>query len=497
MKNHLFTKNVLLPLVGAVGIFFSCQKNTVPNDQIASPKGTRVYTDNWENIGQHYTCPDWYKDAKFGIFIHWGVYSVPAFGNEWYPRNMYIKDSPEYQHHRETFGPQDQFGYKDFIPMFKAEKFDAEEWASIFEASGAKYVIPVAEHHDGFAMYDSELNEWNAAKMGPKKDIIGLLKNSIEKRNLIFGVSSHRAENAWYFGGGTEFPSDVQDTTIALYGFRIPKAEQYTEAVGPQWLDRTEELLTKYQPQLIFFDWTVNNELLVPSFNKFLAFYYNSAIDWNKEVVVNVKFGYNDTIIVRDIERGKSDEMRSYNWQTDTSIGKKSWGYIDGEENKTPAQIVHDLVDIVSKGGNMLLNIGPRPDGTIPEEQKEVLYAIGDWMKINGEAIYGTRCWKVFGEGATKGTSGAFTDNEATEYTSEDMRFTTKDGNLYAILLNWDKKITIKSLATTNSDIKVKSVSLLGAEEALTWTQTDKGLEVELPSEAPCDFAYTLKITTE
>ena len=199
-------------------LFVSCSTNEKKTDvmSVESPKGTNVFQDNWENIAENYHFPEWFSDAKFGIFIHWGVYSVPAYGSEWYSRNMYQKGSDEYKHHIETYGPQDKFGYKDFIPMFKAEKFDADEWVKLFKEAGAKYIVPVAEHHDGFAMYNSEHNPWNAVKMGPKRDIIGLLKKAAEKEEIIFGLSSHRLENAWFFNGGMEFPSDVQDTTITL-----------------------------------------------------------------------------------------------------------------------------------------------------------------------------------------------------------------------------------------------------------------------------------------
>ncbi len=486
-----------LLLLAALATLASCQptgKKSSDPLSIASPKGTCVYQDNWDSIAAHYEFPQWYSDAKFGIFIHWGVYSVPAYGSEWYSRLMYQKGSNEYKHHIETYGPHTQFGYKDFIPMFKAEKFDADEWMALFKAAGAKYVVPVAEHHDGFSMYDSDLNPWNAVKMGPKKDIIGLLKQAAEKQGIVFGLSSHRLENAWFYNGGMEFPSDVQDSTITLYGRRLPQ-EQYNDEVCMDFLAHTHELIDKYQPQLIYFDWTVNK---IPTyFNKFLAYYYNNAIDWGKGVVVNTKHGYPTNILVCDVERGKLDKMRKYPWQTDTSVGKWSWCHVENEENKTPAQIIHDLVDIVSKNGNLLLNIGPRADGTITDEQKAVLLAIGQWLQVNGEAIYGTRCWKKHGEGSTSGTAGSFSDNEATAYTAQDIRFTTKGNNLYAIALNWsDKGILIKSLdKKAIGDAKLLDVKLLGSSEPIKWQQTEQGLQLTLPKEKPCDFAYSFKLS--
>jgi alpha-L-fucosidase len=471
-------------------------KHTINIDSVASPLGTEVFQPDWDNISRNYQFPEWFTDAKFGIFIHWGVYAVPAFGNEWYPRNMYNQKSDEYKHHIETYGDHTSFGYKDFIPMFKAENFDAGQWAELFKAAGAKYVVPVAEHHDGFAMYDSDLNEWNSVKMGPRKDIVGLLKQALEKEGLVFGLSTHRAENAWFYNGGVEFPSDVRDTTIRLYGGRLP-TETYRDDIEKEWLTRTYELIDKYQPKLIWFDWTVNNPLIMPYFNKFMAYYYNNALDWNEQVVVNTKQGYPTNVQVWDVERGKSGKMMKYPWQTDTSIGKKSWSYVEGEENKTPEQIVHDLIDIVSKNGNMLLNIGPKADGTITEEQQAVLLSIGRWLNVNGEAIYGSRCWKKFGEGSTESTQGSFSDNAAPVYTAGDIRFTTKGNDLYAIVLNWDEQGTIIRSLDKNAiaDAKIQNVTLLGSDEKIVWTQTDEGLKLSFPSAKPCDFAYSFKIT--
>lgn len=462
-------------------------------DSVVSKEGTAVFQDNWENMAERYEFPKWFSDAKFGIFIHWGVYAVPAYVNEWYPRNMYLQGRDEYKHHIATYGEHTKFGYKDFIPMFKAEKFDADKWVALFMEAGAKYIVPVAEHHDGFTMYDSDLNPWNSVKMGPKKDIIGLLKKAAEKEGLIFGVSSHRLENTWFYGGGMEFPSDVQDTTITLYGRRLPR-ETYDDEAGRDFLAHTRELVDKYQPQLIWFDWTVNK---IPAyFNKFMAYYYNTALDLGKGVVVNTKHGYPTNIQVGDVERGKLGAIRKYPWQTVTSVGKHAWSYVENEENKSPEQIVHDLIDIVSKNGNLLLNIGPRADGTITEEQEAILLSIGEWLKVNGEAIYGTRCWKKFGEGEVQGTKGSFSDNEATQYTCQDIRFTTKGNDFYAITLNWGDQVLVKSLnGEAIADAKIQEVSLLGSGEKISWKQTKDGLLLTFPKEKPCQFAYSFKIS--
>lgn len=235
----------------------------------------------------------------------------------------------------------------------------------------------------------------------------------------------------------------------------------------------------------------------MPYFNKFLAYYYNNAIDWNEGVVVSTKQGYPTNVQVWDMERGKSDKMMQFPWQTDTSIGTKSWGYLADEVYKTPGQIVDDLVDIVSKNGNLLLNIGPRPDGTIPDEQKDILLSIGKWLDVNGEAIYGTRSWKKYGEGDTQGTKGSFSDNEATAYTPQDLRFTTKGNDFYVIALEWgDKDIIVKSLTEdVIGDADIKEVKMLGSDEKINWEKTKDGLKLSFPAEKPCDFAYSFKIS--
>ncbi len=246
------------------------------------------YTPTWKSL-KEYTTPDWFRDAKFGIFIHWGVYSVPAFGSEWYPRNMYLQGSPEHEFHTEAFGPHTEFGYKDFIPQFKAEKFDPLAWAELFREAGAKYIVPVAEHHDGFAMYDCSFTNWNAVNMGPKRDVIGELAKVVRDAGMVFGLSSHRAENWWYFNGGREFPSDVQDPSyLDFYGNAslgpainsdewrgldwLPRPDA---AFLDDWLARSKELVDKYKPQLVWFDWWIEQTVFKPYIQKFASYYYN------------------------------------------------------------------------------------------------------------------------------------------------------------------------------------------------------------------------------
>jgi len=456
----------------------------------------------WESL-QHYQTPQWYLDAKFGIFVHWGVYSVPAFGNEWYPRNMYIPGSREFDHHVKTYGPQTQFGYKDFIPLFRAEKFDPDHWAGLFRQAGARFVVPVAEHHDGFAMYDSALTDWCASKMGPKRDLIGELAEAVRKQWLVFGLSSHRAEHWWFFDGGMAFDSDVQDPRYAgLYGPAQPRTTQPHEAHLEDWLARTCELVDRYEPQLVWFDWWIEQPVFAPYLRKFAAYYYNRGAQWDRGVAINYKNqAFPETAAVYDIERGQLSDLRPIFWQTDTAISKNSWGYVQEQHYKTAGSIIGDLVDIVSKNGALLLNIGPRSDGTIPEAEEQILLEIGQWLALNGEAIYGSRPWQVFGEGPTQIVSGSFSDTKRQEFTAQDMRFTTKGNALYAILLGWPERgeAVVQSLGSQLRlyNAEIGKVEMLGVREPLQFSRTTRGLRVKLPAEKPCQHAYVLKITPQ
>jgi alpha-L-fucosidase len=457
------------------------------------------FQSNWQSL-EAYQVPDWYRDAKFGIFIHWGAYSVPAFDSEWYPRNMYLPKEAAFKHHLAIFGPQAEFGYKDFIPRFTAEHFDPGHWAEIFRKSGAKYVVPVAEHHDGFPMYDCSFTEWSAAKMGPQRDIVGELATAVRAQGLHLGASSHRAEHWWFYNGGMNFDSDVKDPRyVGLYGPAKPDKTQPDEAYLNDWLARTAEIVDKYQPELVWFDWWIEQPVFQPYLQKFAAFYYNRGAEWKRGVAINYKNkSFPERAAVLDIERGQLDKLRPIFWQTDTSIGEKSWGYIEGEKFRTPDSLVHELVDIVSKNGVLLLNIGPRSDGTIPEQAEKILLDLGQWLSVNAEAIYGTRPGKVYGEGPTKVVGGSFKDTAGHPFTPQDIRFTTKADALYAIALAWpqDGKVTIKSLAASaplwSGDIK--AVELLGSPAQLKWQRNKDGLHIELPAEKPCDYAISLKI---
>lgn len=315
----------------------------------ANLKAQDRYQATWESLSK-YKIPDWFRDAKFGIFIHWGVYSVPAYGSEWYPRLMYQVGSDEYKHHIATYGPQSKFGYKDFIPMFKAEKFDPAAWVALFKKAGAKYVVPVAEHHDGFAMYKTSLSKWNAYDMGPHRDVVGELAAEIKKQGLIFGLSSHRIEHWFFFNGGKKFDSDVLDPKYDVY---YGPAHEENETMSPEymndWMMRDMDLVNNYQPQLFWFDWWIEQPALAPYKKSFAQFYYNKGLDWNKGVVINYKNNaYPDNVAVLDIERGKQGAIRDLPWQTDDAIGNQSWGYTTTNTFKDVRYVVTNLIDIVS-----------------------------------------------------------------------------------------------------------------------------------------------------
>ena len=402
--------------------------------------------------------------------------------------------------------------------MFKGEHFDANAWAQLFKQAGARYVVPVAEHHDGFAMYDTAFSDWNAAKKGPQRDVLGELAAALREHDMILGASYHRAEHWWFFNGGRQFDSDVQDERYQdFYGTAVEtvnsndllhqsdawKSRDWTPRPDAKflddWLARCYELVDNYQPQLIYFDWWIEQLVFQPYLQKFAAYYYNRALEWGKEVSITYKFSpFEPGTAIYDLERGKINEIRDDYWQGDTSVSYQSWCYVEDDEFKTPTKLVHDLVDVVSKNGNLLLNVGPKPDGTIPDEAVTSLTEIGAWLDVNGEAIFGSRPWHVHGEGSTVLGLGHLQERDDHPFTAEDIRFTRKDDALYAICLGWQGDMArIRSLKD-GSPLKgemIEHVHMLGSDESLTWLQDDDGLHISAPSNKPCEHAFTFKIS--
>ncbi len=437
------------------------------------------FKEDWESL-KRYQAPDWFRDAKFGIFIHWGLYSVPGYANEWYSRNMYQQGDDAFKHHVATYGPQNKFGYKDFIPLFTAKNYDPNHWAQLFRQAGAKYVVPVAEHHDGFSLYDSSFSRWTAKKMGPKRDLIGELAGAARKAGLVFGLSYHRAEHWWFMNGGQKFNSDVQDSRYAdFYGPAQSDNTGPDEAYLRNWLARFSEMVDKYHPQIVGdMDWWIGlRPPFMPYLCKFSAFYYDRAAQWKKGVVITAK---DKTFVsgaaIQDVEKGSLPEINPAPWQTDTTISLGSWAYLKDEHYKKADLLVRKLVDIVSKNGNLLLDIGPKPDGTIPKGEEDVLLEMGQWLKLNGEAIYGTRPWVNFGEGPTRDKGGEF--NESGDYQEGDIRYTLKGNNLYIISL-FPPTCALKAGLLGKKAapaLVIKDVTLLGTGDQVKWERTDQAL---------------------
>jgi alpha-L-fucosidase len=504
---------LFLPLI----ISNSCNNN---NQKIEQFKPT------WNSLGQH-TIPEWFKDAKFGIYTHWGGYSVPAKGpnGSWYPHNMYKKDTEQYQYHIENYGDPSEFGYKDIIDLFKAEKFDAEEWAELFKKSGAKFAGPVAEHHDGFSMWKSNLTTWDSFEKGPKRDVVGELEKAIKKRGMKFITTFHHATHWAYYPHWIKEFDTSNPKYSDLYGPMHDQDKEWPEwyKIEPDdiafmsekpskeflnlWFNKLKEVIDNYQPDLIWFDGSLDR--ITETYNKkFFAYYFNHAAKHGKEVEVLFKgWDVPPNVAVNDLELGRESEITRHIWITDTSVDDMgAWSYAKEAGYKSVNTLVDNLVDRVSKNGLLLLNVGPKADGTIPEIAKERLLGIGKWLEVNGEAIYGTRAWILYGEGPSDmDEGGAYSEFEGgteTFYGSKDIRFTVKDNKLYATFLDWPgEKAKIYSLRRFEEELsihweadEIKRISMLGYEDELDWKISDDALVIETPEQKPCEHAFVFKI---
>jgi alpha-L-fucosidase len=424
-------------------LVFGCQKKE-------GQRAVKKYEPTWESLREYKEVPKWLRDGKFGIYTHWGPYAVHAFGENttWYSFAMYRDPESEARKHFEKkFGKlTPEFGYKDLIPKFTAEKFDADEWAELFKKSGAKFAGPVAEHHDGFAMWDTKYSEWNAAKMGPKRDVVGELEKAIKKRDMKFVTAFHHAAN-WFFFPVSDKRYDAGDPKYSgLYGQPHEEGAMRNQAFLDEWYGKIIEVINNYSPDFIWFDFALDS---IPEgyVKDFLAYYYNHAEAKGKEVVVTYKG--NDLVPgtgVRDLELGQEASITYHEWITDSTVDDRgAWGYAEDLIFKSPNRVIDNLVDRVSKNGYLLLNVGPKPDGTIPEEARDLLLEVGKWLDINGDAIYGTTPWVIASEGPTNlGEVGDIGFNESNVvYTSEDIRFTVKGDNLYATFLAWPEEEAI------------------------------------------------------
>lgn len=492
---------------GMIAMLMACDHSN-SSKTITPEKPT--YKANWDSLAKYEEAPEWFREAKFGIYAHWGVLSVPAYANDWYPRNMHVVGSNEYKHHVETYGEPKDFGYHDFVPEFKAENFNAEEWATLFEKAGAKFAGVVAEHHDGWSNWKSEINPWNAYDKGPHKDVLGQLEKAIHGKGMKFVASFHKARNLqifqndstkWlddtsYFPYNPEMPTSSTDSIIRIMYGNIPKEQFYKN-----WLGELEEVIDNYSPDLIYFDSKLDK---IPEDYKkeFVAYYVNHAAKNNQGVVITHKEGeLPKSVSIEDFEKGRNNKITKDYWLTDETVSVGSWSYTNDLGLKSTGEIIHVLADVVSKNGALMLNVSPKADGTIPENQQAILLEIGDWMHTNGEAIYASKPWHVFGEGPTKQKkSGMFLDKIT--YTNKDVRYTTKGKTIYAIVLGWpgaNVTMNLKAFATENAyEIPtVKSVTLLGSKASIDFKQTNDGLQITTPNTVTDTKAIVFKLETK
>ena len=455
------------------------------------------YEPTWESLAKHRN-PEWFRDAKFGIYTHWGPVAVGAEdgpgGVQWYGRNMYVDNSPTFEYHRKKYGDQNKVGYKDIVPLFKAEKFDAEAWAELFAKAGAKFAGPVAIHHDNYAMWDSKYTEWDSMDQSPKRDFTAELEEAIRKRGMKFIATFHHGFAWRYFE-----PSYKYDGANPKYAGLYCQAHEPdappTQEFLDQWLGKVNEVVKKYQPELIWFDFGLSRVITPEYQRRMFADYYNWAARNNLQVGVAHKHrDLHKYTGILDFERGREDQLTPYPWLTDTSVGP--WFHQKSSSFKTVDDLVDVLVDIVSKNGCMLLNVGPAADGTIPEQGRQLLLGMGDWLQVNGEAVYGTRPWLVYGEGPTRmAKSGGFSERTELKYTSADIRFTrSKDGKtVYVIMLGWpDQEVTIRSVRVAGHG----QVELLGHRGELEHHINQTGqVVITPPQNKPGAHAFAFRLT--
>jgi alpha-L-fucosidase len=509
MSKNIFIKLLIVYVLAAV---LSCKNN--------SNKVEARFDETWESLSTIDREPEWFKDAKFGIYFHWGLYSVPAYDNEWYPRWMYVpgRDSwggTVYEHHKNTFGPLSEFNYHDFIPMFTAEHFDAADWADLFQKSGARFAGLVAQHHDGYAMWGSKVNPWNVKDMGPEKDILGELYAELKKRDMQTIATFHHArllqryatdtanwamntpDPCWnsHFPYHPDYITSTTDPKLRLLYGNIPE-EEFLE----YWLDQIKEVVDGYAPDMIWFDsWL--DEIPENYRQRMVAHHFNTAVARGQQPIVNYK--QDDlpaNVGVLDIEQGGKTELSDDYWLTDITISYGSWCYTNGQTYKNPALVIRNMIDVWSKRGIVLLNISPMANGIIPDAQREVLAAIGQWIEKHEEAVYETRAYRTFGYGRAEFEAGHFGGQSATmDYNHKDIRFSvSKDNkNLFVYSLGLPEPNSTFDIHYVDA-ANIKRVSVVGSGAELKWSKTDDGLSIITPASSEMDeLATVFKIELE
>ena len=513
----------------------------------ATAAGTTAFEPNWQSLAAYRT-PEWFRDAKFGIWAHWSAQCVPEQG-DWYGRLMYLQGDPMYEYHLKTYGHPSRFGFMEIDNLWKAERWDPQQLMQLYRKAGAKYFVALANHHDNFDAYDSKHHAWNSVNIGPKQDIVGTWARVAREQGLRFGVSNHSA-HAWhwfqtaygYDGEGPLAGVRYDAATLSkadgrgkwwegldpreLYtgpNLRIPDGIRgiqavkdwhesndgvWTEQAPPRnpefvqrWSLRCRDLIDQHRPDLVYFDDT--GLPLGQAGLDMAAYYYNASLGWNGgrlDAVINGKKlePAQRSALVEDVERGFSAALRPLPWQTDTCIG--NWHYdralFERHAYKSAASVLSRLCDVVAKNGNLLLSVPMRGDGSIDDDEVAILEELAAWMDINGEAIFGTRPWKVFGEGPTEVKDGMFGESAIKPFTAEDIRFTTRHGVLYALALGWPQNGTlrIKSLGSRTHG-RVERVELLGRDQPLRHRRDARGLSITLPPQAPGKHVYAFRIS--
>ena len=471
---------------------------TISAQQGKLPIAEGPYKPTDESLMQ-YQYPEWFRDAKFGIWAHWGPQAVPRQG-DWYARRMYQEKDPAYKYHLEHYGHPSVFGYKDIIPLWKAEKWDPDKLMALYKKTGAKYFVSMGTHHDNFFLWNSKIHKWNAVNMGPKKDVVGIWQKAAKNQGLKFGVSEHLGASYTWFQAAHGSDKEGSKAGVPYDGADAQFSDLYHDETTPddkgwltnnlifqvEWFRSIRELIDNYHPDLLYSDCGLPFENVGRSL---IAHYYNQDMTRNNgklDVVYTCKQPSGGKW-VQDVERGVLDTLNLYPWQTDTSIG--DWYYRTGQKYKTSNEVIQMLVDIVSKNGNLLLNVVQTPEGDLEPDMLNILDEIGIWTAANGEGIYGTRPWKIYGEkpeGQTRAKLGRFDENYKLSY--RDIRFTTKDGALYAFCLGIPTEdIIIKSLGKTSklAEKQISSVKMMGSDAKVRWSQENDRMVIKKPVKMP------------